>query len=83
MVTDTNPLFELAAKDRHTEDCCSRQRCGVCGCHVSTYNANASVIAQRPEADDWDWWVACDNANCEHAYGEGLFQNPIGWVTKA
>ena len=76
-----NPMIELADRDRHTH-CCLDQFCKVCGAHVSTYNANTHTVIQRPEAAEWDWWVACDNAECEHAYGEGLFQDEIEWIGK-
>jgi hypothetical protein len=72
-----NPLFEQAAKDRHLE---ARLVCLVCGSIVSTYNANASVVAVRPEAAKWDWWAACDNAHCENAQGEGYFQGSPRWA---
>ena len=79
-VTRLNPLVIQAASDRHTE-CCVNQHCQVCGSHVSTYNANESLSAARPEAwMQWDWWVSCDNADCIHAWGEGLFQTPPSWV---
>jgi hypothetical protein len=76
-----NPLIDQAASDRHG-DCCKNQYCMACGAHVSGYNANASLIAMRPEAEKegWDWWVACDNADCAHAYGEGVFQSNPDWI---
>ena len=76
-----NSLIEIAASDRH-DTCCAAQKCRACGSHVSTYNANGPLIGARPEASEWDWWVACDNADCEHAYGEGLFQELIEWIAK-
>lgn len=78
---NTNPLIALARSDRHTE-CCGHDICAACGSPVSTYNANADLVDQRPEASEWDWWCACDNADCIHAYGEGLFQEPLGWMGK-
>ena len=79
-----NPLMTLAAIDRHSDDatCCANNFCRACGSHVSGYTCNANVIAQRPAAAEWDWWQACDNADCEHAYGEGLFQFQNDWVVK-
>lgn len=77
-----NPLIELARPDRRAV-CCNDDICTVCGSPVSTYNANADLVDQRPEASNWDWWCACDNADCVHAYGEGLFQEPLGWMDKA
>jgi len=74
-----NLLIEQAKIDRHVT-CCVNQVCRDCGAHVSSYNCNASVIAQRPEAVDKDWWAACDNADCKNAYGEGSFQMPLKWV---
>lgn len=76
-----NPLIEQAAKDRH-DKCCASNVCADCGSHVSGYNANQSVIDRRPEAAEWNWWLACDNADCPRAYGEGLFQDWPEWVTK-
>jgi hypothetical protein len=76
-----NPLIVLAAEDRHTE-CCTNQFCRACGSPVSTYNANQSVVVQRPEASEWDWWTACDNADCLNAYGEGEFQGKPDWVVE-
>lgn len=77
-----NPLMDQAAADRHQDDseCCKHNFCRACGAHVSGYNANGDVIAVRPEAIEWDWWIACDNADCEHAFGEGLFQTTPDWV---
>lgn len=79
----TNPLIEQAAVDRHDGLCCRNQFCKVCGSHVSGYNCNEALNRQRPEAaGEWDWWVACDNANCIHAHGEGIFQDTPDWVYK-
>ncbi len=77
-----NPLIEQAASERHGDDatCCKDNYCKDCGAHVSGYNANAQLISYRPEAETWDWWIACDNADCKHAYGEGLFQFLPDWV---
>lgn len=55
-------------------------RCRACGSPVTGYTANAALIALRPEAASWDWWVACDNVACDHHYGEGLFQVEPDWV---
>jgi hypothetical protein len=78
-----NPLIEQAKADRHPDDanCCKNNVCRTCGAHVSGYNANASLRAARPEAND-DWWMACDNADCVHAYGEeqGVSNSP-DWVS--
>ncbi|WP_459252796.1 hypothetical protein [Paraburkholderia sediminicola] len=82
METTINPLKTLAASCRHTK-CCQDDMCVACGSPVSTYNANADLINQRPDANDWDWWCACDNADCVHAYGEGIFDEPLEWTTKA
>lgn len=77
-----NPLVTQAAQDRHT-DCCTNDTCKACGSRVSTYNCNAALVEQRPTAAAWDWWSACDNADCVHAQGEGVFQEPLDWVNKA
>jgi len=74
----TNPLITQAAKDRHVRD--NARTCTCCGSNISTYNANKSVVAVRPEASNWDWWAACDNANCVNAYGEGYFQERPEWI---
>jgi hypothetical protein len=74
-----NPLIEQAKTERHKN--CDYLICKSCGANVSTYNANWPFIKHRPEADEWDWWAACDNANCEHAYGEGYFQTKLKWTT--
>jgi hypothetical protein len=34
----------------------------------------------RSESYGGDWWVACDNGTCIHAYGEGLFQVLPDWI---
>lgn len=79
-----NSLMDTASADRHKDDakCCRDNYCKVCGSHVSGYNANSATIAARPEAAREDWWIACDNADCAHSYGEGLFQELPDWVTK-
>ena len=74
-----NPLIATAAEDRHIH-CCQNQFCRACGSHVSGYNANEPLIAARPEGAKWDWWLACDNADCPNAEGEGLFQELPDWV---
>lgn len=74
-----NPLMQIAEDDRHST-CCGNHFCRDCGAHVSTYNANDSLIAARPEAETHDWWVACDNHGCKHSYGEGLFQMLPDWI---
>lgn len=76
---NNNPLIVQAAKDRHGE-CCLNQFCKDCGSHVSGYNCNSDLVAFRPEAIEWDWWMACDNADCKHAYGEGIWQDDPDWV---
>lgn len=73
-----NPMIETCAASRHG-DCCANNVCLSCGAHVSGYNATAEVIAARPEAAREDWWLACDNADCANAYGEGLFQFLPDW----
>jgi hypothetical protein len=77
---NTNSLVMLAAVDRHHRPIA--RRCKCCGSTISTYNANPSLVALRPEAVNWDWWAACDNADCEHAYGEGYFQDPLDWIDR-
>ena len=77
-----NPLMTQADIDRHKFNCCKDQTCRECGSHVSGYNCNDVLLSMRPEAKDWDWWLACDNADCQHARGEGLFQRKPDWVLK-
>ena len=77
---NTNPLIAQASSDRHQD--AFVKHCSSCGSTVSTYNANPGLVVQRPEAKDWDWWAACDNVECAHAYGEGYFQSPVDWVEK-
>jgi hypothetical protein len=80
-----NPLIEQAGTDRHPDDanCCKDNVCLTCGAHVSGYNANSALRAARPEAANSDWWVACDNADCVHAYGEdqGVSNSP-DWISR-
>jgi hypothetical protein len=73
MNLNLNPLMDQAKADRHPDDanCCKDNICKTCGAHVSGYNANEALRAARPEAEHEDWWMACDNADCVHAYGEG------------
>jgi hypothetical protein len=73
-----NPLVTLAKKDRHVT--VTQKTCICCGSKVSTYNANAKVIALRPTANNSDWWAACDNADCVNAEGEGYFQEQPDWI---
>lgn len=75
-----NPLIAAAAPDRQATATRANDACLDCGAHVSTYNCNRSLIAERPEGAREDWWQACDNADCEHAYGEGIFQSDADWV---
>lgn len=75
-----NPLVALASTDRHIR--LQAQTCTCCGSTVSTYNANPDVVSLRSEASEWDWWAACDNADCVNAYGEGYFQESPDWIKK-
>lgn len=72
-----NPLKILAATDRHAQP---RWLCKDCGASVGTYNCNHSLISARPEGAGWDWWAACDNAECKNAEGEGYFQSSPDWT---
>lgn len=74
-----NPLLHQAAENRHTK-CCQNRYCLRCDAKVSTYNCNDPVVAVRPDAAGWDWWAACDNADCENAFGEGEFQEMPEWI---
>jgi hypothetical protein len=79
MTYPQNKLITEVADQRH-DACCAKEFCRACGAHVSGYNANSPLVRMRPEAKGWDYWAACDNAACEHAYGEGFFQNNPDWV---
>lgn len=76
-----NPLIKNASVDRHKK-CCHNHTCYNCSSHVSTYNVNKILLSHRPNAVGWDYWVACDNADCQNANGEGLFQEFPEWVNK-
>lgn len=54
--------------------------CRDCGCDVARYTCNSQMIQVRPEASEWDWWVACTNASCKNHYGEGVFQGSPTWI---
>jgi hypothetical protein len=58
-----------------TEFCGVYGTCRDCGSSVSHYTCNADLIAQRPQAAEWDWWAACDNTQCPNHVGEGIFQH--------
>jgi hypothetical protein len=73
-------LIVLAHRERHAEGPLGRRVCVTCGARVSCYTSSPTLHALRPEAVDWDWWVACDNAACPHSYGEGEFQGAPDWV---
>ncbi len=79
ITTNANPLIEQATS-HHTGACCAYHYCRSCGDHVSGYNANESLIKHRPQARGAKWWVACDNADCEHAYGEVLGEQLPKWI---
>ena len=55
-------------------------KCKACDGIVVCYLCNESIYPMRPEANDWDWWVACSNPDCINNYGEGLFQDLIEWA---
>lgn len=76
-----SPLVLLAAKDRHTgKPTKYRYDCKICGCPVSTYNCNSTLLEHRPKGEGWDWFLACDNADCTNSWGEGFFQSKPDWV---
>lgn len=80
-MTAQNPLLIDAASYRHPpHDDGKRYCCKACGENVSVYNCNPGFVFHRPDAEEWDWWMACDNAACEHAHGEGKFQELPDWV---
>jgi hypothetical protein len=74
-----NQLVVLAVDARHG-DCCAGHFCNACDSHVSTYDAGEVLLRLRPESAFEDWWVACDNGACVHAYGDGLFQVLPNWI---
>lgn len=52
--------------------------CRECGSQVADYNGE--LIASRPEAETWDWWLSCTNPECKRHHGEGVFQDSLEWV---
>lgn len=60
-------------------DFAGKAKCANCGAPVSHYTCNGDLIAKRPEAATWDWWAACDNAECPNHHGEGIFQEWPDW----
>lgn len=48
--------------------------CKACGSSVLMYLANREICRQRPEAQDFDFWATCENADCCFSYGVGYFQ---------
>jgi len=82
-MTKPNPLIAQAAEDWLDND----HKCFVCGSTVSVYachplETSGDIIKYRPEAVEEDWWVACDNADCAHAYGQGTTQWGVSWVRR-
>ena len=73
-----NDMINSCAVDRHPPK--YGYHCRACSCTASSYNCNACIIDARPEAFEWDWWMACDNADCVNSYGEGFFQFPPDWI---
>ena len=57
--------------------------CRDCGHPVAHYLCNDSLIAVRPAAAEWDWWLACTNEACAHHQGEGVFQDYPAWLVPA
>jgi hypothetical protein len=51
--------------------------CSACGAPVSSYLSTSAFHTLRPEARSCVDWVACDNADCVHAYGSA---HPADWV---
>ena len=49
--------------------------CKKCGDTVSHYCCIDALVAVRPLAEGFDWWVACDNDRCKNHVGEGVKQN--------
>lgn len=58
-------------------------KCRDCGAPVSYYTCNGEIVIKRPEAANEDWWAACDNEECGHHYGEGVFQDDPDWLIPA
>lgn len=56
--------------------------CKACGSDVEEYLCNEGFIKVRPEAARWDWWAVCQNVDCQHHHGEGVFQSALDWVVK-
>lgn len=53
--------------------------CKSCGALVASYTCNKPLTQQIPEAAPWDGWLACVSPLCEHAGGEGYFQDSVDW----
>jgi hypothetical protein len=77
---DHNALTLLARAARHGA-CCVKNTCRNCGAHVSSYNCNSGLVKYRPEGEACDYWAACDNALCSHAYGTGYYADLPSWVS--
>lgn len=54
-------------------------QCRDCQSTISHYTCNHDLIVKRPDAATWDWWSACDNPDCPHHEGEGIFQFRPKW----
>jgi hypothetical protein len=76
-----NPLVQEAADFHHVEPG-TEITCKACGSHVTWYDCNEEpkFFALRPEAIGWHWWLACDNGDCQHAYGQSIWQYYPDWV---
>jgi hypothetical protein len=53
--------------------------CSDCGGGVASYLCNDSVILIVPEAEEWDYWIACTNPSCRHHRGEGYLMDRPAW----
>lgn len=76
-----NPLCHLAFPDKHKTSG-GFWTCRACGANASTYNAGHALIAQRPDAGEKDYFVACDNADCENSAGVDIYDqnDEPSWV---
>lgn len=72
-----NPLVAAQADKRDGKPLGA---CHICRSRVSVYHCHGTLVVERPESEHEDWWIACDNANCSRAYGEGYFQVAPDWV---
>lgn len=55
--------------------------CHDCGGDVADYLCNEALIALRPQAKDYDYWMLCLNPLCKNHQGEDWLYYPPEWAT--